>query len=155
MHYTCSDPSLCIRHTHASMCEWADAVLEGPEALNVGEFKELQTLTGLHYIEGGLIWDPVARLYIDCGTFPYHDAMHALEASGGIAQYQLNVFVHNILSHGAFSLKDIDDFAINVKFRRSHGKLARTFFPGPCDIPGEGISGCSPQGVRFRGVARV
>ena len=96
VHYTCSDPSLCIRHTHASMCEWADAVLEGQEALNVGQLKELQTLTGLHYIEGGLIWDPVARLHIDFGTFPYHDAMHALEASGGIAQYQLNVFVHNI-----------------------------------------------------------
>ena len=89
-------------------------------AMPKGEFKDMQTATGLTYVDGGLLWSsPLRHMLRPTATFTY-DSMHCI-LSNGIANTELDAMLARLLREG-ITFSDIQGFLKPWKFCKVYGK---------------------------------
>ena len=120
--YECPDRRRWHMHTPQSLMEFKEK-LDATAREAPGDLDELQLMLGLKRNEHGVLWDPYLATLVKAPKCMYYDAMHCLFSSGGIAQFQTNTFVQELLHHN-LTLQDIDKYAQNV---RGH-QLSKDFF---------------------------
>ena len=114
-HYVCSEVDRFDRYTFQrfdAVCQeiaaaWAQSPARGREA---------ELLYSIHYNDGlSILFSPLARIcrVPECVNW---DAMHSIWASGGVAQYQINQFAHQMKLCGV-SLADFDEFARLIRLK--------------------------------------
>ena len=126
-HISCADTALFDPQTQASLTYMAVDLAAKSRMLSSAEFEFLQKAYGLVYEPAAILFDEHCRSVARFPDTIYWDWMHCLLASGGIAQYQVNLVVLEIGKAGV-SLASIDEFCSNVSMPASRAKLSRTFF---------------------------
>ena len=86
--------------------------------------------TGIKYDPGGLIYDELAMSKFEVPWCEYGDWMHGWVASGGVAQYELNQVVLQVVDHVPnLDITDVDLWISAVTLPRGMCKLpSKTFF---------------------------
>jgi hypothetical protein len=106
------------------------AIVSEMKALYASEsFDELEyteKAVGIKYDPLGVLFDDSVAGMIDLSSAMHCDVAHCLFASGGIAQYHLNMLVLRIVHTTSTTLDDIDRFQQRVKPFK--GKLTKSFF---------------------------
>ena len=98
----------------------ADMLANRRGAMPKGEFKDMQTATGLTYVDGGLLWSsPLRHMLRPTATFTY-DSMHCI-LSNGIANTELDAMLARLLREG-ITFSDIRGFLKPWKFCKVYGK---------------------------------
>jgi hypothetical protein len=125
VHVSCPDVARFDRYTVASFGDAVAELVSKKDTVTKKEFDFLEKALGLVFCSDALIFDDYCR---GVARFPetiFWDWMHCLEASGGIAQYQLNQIVLHLKRSG-ISLAEIDAFCSKVSM--AGNKLSNTFF---------------------------
>eukprot|EP00959_Pyramimonas_sp_CCMP1952_P010723 224521-Pyramimonas_sp.AAC.1 len=81
----------------------------------------------MHYNVGGLVMDPHLRATLRPPEHAHIDWMHALVASGGIAQFEVNDVLRQLASRGV-PTNTIDDFHASITWPFRGGNLPKGFF---------------------------
>jgi hypothetical protein len=93
-----------------------------------GAFKKLQIRLGITYDPDSLVYDRYLRGIIGPSSVLF-DWMHSLLASGGMAQFEVNAFLLELLAQCPdMTLEKLDDFAAEVVWSPGLPRLARHFF---------------------------
>ena len=89
--------------------------------------KDITKQTGIKYEPRGLLFDDNMREVAQVPRKIFWDSQHAYFASGGLAQYQCNQLVRQIIRCG-WSLGELDEFAQTITLPKSAAKLPKRFF---------------------------
>ena len=112
-------------HTDASFRLAADEVKHAVE--NGIDADAKQQYSGIKYDPDGLLWDEEVSKRMPFPSSQYIDWLHTFASSGGIAQYNLNQLVLQLVAAG-IEIEDIDTWIESVRLPRGHTKLKKKFF---------------------------
>jgi hypothetical protein len=93
-----------------------------------GQLEEIEIATGIIFNKDGLLFDVAVMPYISFPNCVYWDWMHNWCSSGGVGQYHLNQFVHQLTTTLAIGLKELDEFMAKVVEPKSSPRLPKRFF---------------------------
>ena len=125
-HHSEARPEDFDRHSNTSIYEMAQGLAE--HAGHPRQLHELQQLYGLNYAPNGLLYDKYLQPYVRPADTTYFDWMHCLVASGGVAQYHINVFCLELTRQG-IRLEQLDDFKSLIIWPSARKReLTPTFF---------------------------
>jgi len=99
VHISCPDPRRFDSRSDRDFWFQADLLAMLSVTLNVGNFKEQETIMGLTYNPNGLLWDKDLRGHIRPTAVQTYDPMHCL-VSDGICQKELNLVLQRVLDNG-------------------------------------------------------
>lgn len=127
VHFACSDESKFDKHSAESFAAMVRDLKAKEGATTKAEFDFLEKAYGLVFQKNALVFDDHCLAITKFPTTVYWDWMHCMFASGGVAQYNVNAFLLEIVRVG-LPLADIDEFAAKITTPSSKQKLTRTFF---------------------------
>ena len=125
-HYATAKPESFHLHTAESFWKSADmlacAVNSGAAQTHINA---LEQALGIKYAKNGLVWDIYLRRHYNPVLQTYWDWMHCLYGSGGYAQFEVNLFVVELVRIGK-TLAQLDEFVKSICNLRH--KLPKKFF---------------------------
>jgi hypothetical protein len=114
------------RHTFETYSETAErtrrVVVGDPASLG-----EPEKAHGIKWDPHGVLWDTEVFRRLQPPRCQYPDWMHHFCASGGLAQYELNGIVMELVAYGV-TLEQIDRWIADVHVPNGMTKLKKTFF---------------------------
>ena len=139
IHYSDPDFSKFRQHTPGSYAAMADRLAETRSSrITKTKFEKMQTCQGVKYSPIGVLQDKRIRAIARIPESVYYDWQHCLVASGGVYQYQANLFIIALLRNSSVALEIIDEFAATIRHGCRAGKLSKTFFQDRVRMPTKG-----------------
>ena len=103
-------------HLHTAESFWKSADMLAC-AVNSGaaqtHINALEQALGIKYAKNGLVWDAYLRRHYNPVLQTFWDWMHCLYGAGGYAQFEVNLFVKELVRIGK-TLEQLDEFAQSI-----------------------------------------
>jgi len=112
-------------HSAASFYEMADVLQHVKLVGTAKEFDSVSESMGLNYDPHSLVYDLHLRQFVSPEN-ALTDTMHNLFASSGVAQYEVNAFLHSLLPRLGGDLEEVDAFQRQIQ--NPPVRLSKDFF---------------------------
>ena len=109
-------------HTDESVWAMADSLAIAKTTTSAGDFDNLEKAYGLKYTEDGFLFDRQVRKHMKPITGVLYDWMHCLVTSGGLAQFEINMYVRECESLG-YTIGEIDQFLETIFVDKASKKV--------------------------------
>ena len=114
--------------TEASVAATLELLVRTSAQGTRGELEDTEIATGIMFNKDGLLFDAAVMPYISFPNCVYWDWMHNWCSSGGVGQYHLNQFVHQLTTTLGIELRDLDEFMAKVIEPNNFLRLPKRFF---------------------------
>ena len=101
-------------HTTRSFFDMVEKLNNNVLVMSPSTFQDLEQSLGLSHNPHGILWSPISQM-CDPTTHVYWDWQHIMPGSGGVCQYEINLFVHELKNHD-IEPSVVDDFQQSIQW---------------------------------------
>jgi len=114
-HYSTAKPKDFKRQTHSFFYLCCDRLMAAHGIVTNGEFELMEKSWGITFNPDSVVYDIELRSIYSVPEHSYHDPMHVLVASGGVAPHELNAFLLHAVYVHSLDLGYLDEWVQSLK----------------------------------------